>query len=129
LGKQTLGYLKSSKLKLHIIDISKETLGDSIWAELADNMNVAVGDLFSLKYADVDHDENSDFDADDWLKIVGKNPEVLQQPIVVNGDKVKQISRETEALEFFGVDSAGLEKTFGHEDPTTKPTSNGETFV
>jgi arsenate reductase len=130
LGKQALGYLKSSKLKLHVIDLSKETIGDSVWAELADNLNSSFGDMFSLKHLDVKNKhKDGDFDENDWLKIVGKNPSVLQKPILVNGNKVKQISRETEALEFFGVDSAGLKKTFGHENPTISPTSENETFV
>lgn len=69
------------------------------------------------------------FTTDDWLKIINKNPSLLQKPIAVNGDKIMLISHRSEILKFFGVDSAGLEKGFNHESSTISSTTKDEDFV
>jgi arsenate reductase len=130
LGKQVLGYIQGTQKKIESIDIVKENLGNAIWVELADKLNVPLGELFAKDTIDSSKTENSeDFDTDDWLKLVNKNPELLQRPIVVNGDKVMLISHRSEILQFFGVDSAGLEKTMSHESPTISSTTKDENFI
>ncbi len=130
LGKQVLGYLKGTKKDVETIDISKETIGDSLWIELAENLNVSLGELFQTSNVDSSKTgDTSDFETKDWLKLIGEYPELLNRPILVNGDIVKLISNRSQILQFFGVDSAGLEKTMAHEPPTTSSTTENENFI
>lgn len=130
LGKQVLGYLKGAKKDVETIDISKETLGDSLWIELAENLNVPLGELFQTSNVDSSKTgDTSDFETKDWLKLIGEYPELLNRPILVNGDTMKLISNRSQILQFFGVDSAGLEKTMAHEPPTTSSTTENENFI
>jgi len=130
LGKQVLGYIQGMDKKISVIDISKDKLGDTIWIELADNLGLSLGEILTIQDNQKDNFGNTeDFDTDDWLKIVNKNPELLQKPIAVNMDSVMLISSRSEILQFFGVDSAGLKKTFSHEDPTISSTTKDEDFI
>lgn len=63
------------------------------------------------------------------MKILQNNDQVLSHPIAINGKSTKQIANATDVLQFFGVDSAGLEKTMHTEDPTIKSTTNNEDFI
>ncbi|MFS4446529.1 arsenate reductase family protein [Maribacter sp. 2307UL18-2] len=130
MGKQVLGYVQGTKRKVQVIDIANETIGDTIWVELADNLNLSVGDLFSEEHPNKTNIGNTkDFSTDDWLKLINKNPELLQNPIAVNGERAMLITRRSEILEFFGVDSAGLEKKMANEPPTTSSTTEDEDFI
>lgn len=130
LGKQVLGYLKGAQKDVEVIDISKENIGDSIWIELAENLNVSLGELFQSSNLDSSKmGDTDDFDTKDWLNLIGEYPELLNRPISINGDTVKLISNRSEILQFFGVDSAGLEKTMAHEPPTTSSTTENENFI
>lgn len=130
LGKQVLGYVQGLKKKVEIIDISKEGLSDTIWVELRDNLDVPFDEIFTTQNEDLsDYGDKDSFSKTDWIKIINKRPELLQKPIAVNGDSVMLIAHRSEILKFFDVDSAGLEKTFGHEAPTTSSTTKGEKFV
>ena len=130
LGKQVLGYVQGTRKKVETIDIANEKIGDAIWVELAENLGVPFGEIFTAgQLKGSEKTEIEDFDTNDWLKIINKNPQVLQRPIAINGDKVIQISHRSEILKFFGVDSAGLEKKMGNEPPTTSSTTEDEDFV
>lgn len=127
LGKQILGFIQSVDEKVATVNINKEPLANTIWAELAENMNTPIAELFSVEESDIKNEV--DFNTDDWLKIINKKPGLLRKPIVVKGGKVVQIANQTEILKFFGVDSAGLEKGLNHESPTISSTTKGERFI
>lgn len=130
LGKQVLGYLKGAQKDVEAIDIAKEKIGDSIWIELAQNLNLTLGELFQSSNVDISKTGNTDdFDTKDWLKLLGEHPELLNRPILIHGKTVKLISNRSQILQFFGVDSAGLEKTMSHEPPTTSSTTENENFI
>lgn len=130
LGEQILGYLKGTKKKVETINISQENLGDTIWVELAQNLGLPFDEIFSTSHPDVpDFGISDDFDTKDWLKLIDENPMLLQRPIMVHGDTAKQLTTRSEILRFFGVDSAGLEKTMAHEPPTTSSTTEDESFI
>ncbi|RDK85208.1 arsenate reductase family protein [Marinirhabdus gelatinilytica] len=126
-GKHALAYLQGVKDKLNAIDISKTKISDTQWAELAKALGCKVGDLVDKRLVKVD--DTSNFGTNDWIKILQNNDEVLSHPIAIKGDKTRQIANGPDILKFFGVDSAGLEKTFHTEDPTIEKTTNGEGFV
>ena len=130
LGKKVLGYIDSLEDKCRIIDIVNDPIPDTAWTEIAEMASVSFDELFSIKQAEVNAtDSNTDFNTDDWLKVIKKNPEVLQKPIVIKGDSAKQVDSRSEALQYFGVDSAGLDKKMSDDLPTTSSTTENETFV
>jgi len=126
-GTHVLSYAQALEDKLLAIDIAKTKVPDTEWAELAEAMNCKVGDLIDKRM--VEADDTSEFSTDDWLKILQHNDKVLSYPIAINGNRTKQIENAPEVLRFFGVDSAGLEKTMHTEDPTIEKKTNGEHFI
>lgn len=126
-GKHVLAYLQGIDTALQAIDISKTKISDTQWVEIAEHLQCAVGDLIDKRK--VAQDETSDYGTNDWLKVLQNNDEVLSYPIAINGSQTKQIKNAPEVLQFFGVDSAGLEKTMHTEDPTIKKTTNGEDYI
>jgi len=73
--------------------------------------------------------KKNNLNTDDWLKMIKNNPDILQNPIVINGDRYMLISHRSDILKFFGVDSSGLEKGFNHESPQTSSITKDETFL
>lgn len=126
-GKHALGYLQGIKAKLNAIDISKTKISDTQWTEIAKSLECEVGDLVDKRK--VENKDTSDFGNDDWLKILQNNDAVLSHPIAIKGARTKQIVNGPDVLQFFGVDSAGLEKTMHTESPTIKKTTEGEDYV
>lgn len=130
MGKQTLGYVQATRDDLLAIDIAETKIGDTVWVSLADGLNKSLGDLFSTEHADSpDIADSSSFDTDDWLKLINKNPSLLQHPIAVNGKNFMQVTNPSEVLKFMDVDSAGLEKHNLGDEPTTSSTTNDESFI
>jgi arsenate reductase-like glutaredoxin family protein len=125
-GTHVLAYVQSIQEKLLTVDIAKTKVADTVWVELAHRLGVKVGDLIDKRM--VESHETSDFGTNDWLKILQNNNEVLSYPIAVNGDHIAQIKNAPDIMEFFGVDSAGLKKTFNSEPPVIKNTTKKERF-
>jgi len=123
-----LGYVQGANKKIEVIDITKEKISDSIWVEIAEKLNLPFEKIF--KTEPISTNKNKDnFSTDDWLKMIEKNPALLQKPIAINGDEIMLISHRSEILKFFDVDSAGLEKGFNHESPTISSTTKDENFI
>ncbi len=115
-GKHTYSYLQAIDKKIQAVNIDEVKVPGTQWVELAEELNCTVGDLIDKRVLKEVTDEEN-FDTDDWIKVLQNNPKLLTQPIAINGEKVAQIDNPTEILKFFGVDSAGIEKTFHTEDP------------
>jgi len=126
-GKHTLAYLQGIEEKLNAIDISKTKVSDTQWTEIAEALNCKVGDLIDKRLVEVE--DTSDFGTNDWLKILQNNDAVLSHPIAINGKSTKQITNGSDVLKFFGVDSAGIDKTMHTDNPSIHKTTNGENFV
>lgn len=127
LGKQVLGYIQGIDKKIEVIDICKKKLGDTIWVELSELLELPIQNLLAINHEDYENSDN--FDPNDWLKILNNKPELLQKPIAVLGEEARQIAHRSEILAFFGVDSAGIEKKQQGEDPTTSSTTDDEKFI
>jgi arsenate reductase len=125
LGKQILGYVQGTTKKIEVIDIAKENISDSIWVELAEELNLPFSKIFETHPIS----NKNNFSTDDWLKIINKNPTLLQKPIAINGDRIMLVSHQSEILKLFDVDSAGLEKGFNHEPTTISSTTKDEDFL
>ncbi len=129
MGKQSLGYAESSGDKVHTIDISKTKIGDTAWVSIADGVGKPLHQLLDKDLSELPDVNASDFDTDDWLKLLNKNPGMLQHPIAIKGKKYMQLVTPSEILRFFNVDSAGLEKQEEGRQTTTRPDSEEEKFV
>ena len=126
-GKHALAYLQGIKEKLNAIDISKTKVSDTMWVEIAAALNCKVGDLID-KHA-IHVEDTSDYGTTDWIKILHSQDQALAHPIAINGQKTAQIKNGSEVLMFFGVDSAGIQKTFHNDPPKIDKTTNGEGFI
>lgn len=129
LGKQTLGYVRAAGDKIQTVDVAKTALGNTAWVDIADGLNMSLGELLAGDHPDAISANKADFDTDDWLKLLKKNPDLLRKPIAINGKKYLQVDTPSEVLKFFGVDSAGLEKKSIGNPPTTQPKSDSDRFV
>ncbi|MGB7393477.1 MAG: hypothetical protein WA913_03690 [Pricia sp.] len=129
-GKKILGYVDGLEKPVRKIDISNQGLGHAVWVDIADKVGVSLGKLFSTEGSDSpDVGDADDFDTDDWLKLVEHNPDLLQNPIGIQGDRAEILTDRSAILEFYDVDSAGLKKTFHTEPPVTESQTENEKFV
>lgn len=129
LGKQTLGYVESAGDKIHTVDISKTKLGDTAWVSIAEGLNKPLSELFAKDLPDLPDVNASDFSTNDWLKLLQKNPSLLQKPIAINGDAYMQVETPSKILRFFDADSAGLEHRKSGDSPQTQPDKDKDSFV
>ena len=129
-GKHTLSYLTGMNGKYLDIDIAKTKISDTQWVEIADSLGVKVGDLVDKRELDISTESSSEFGTNDWLKIIQNNDFVISKPIVIKGKITKQIENPTEIMEFFEVDSAGLEQSPSNDtQPDIERTTNNENFI
>lgn len=127
-SNQLEAFLKSAKKDILSTDISKSNLADSQWAELLDQLNEPLDKLINLGAIE-DIDDASNFDIKDTIKILNKNPKAFKGAILIHDDRLKHTTNYTEVLEFFDVDSAGLDKTMHTDAPITKSQTKGDSFV
>ena len=129
-GTHTLSYLAGIDEKYLAIDLAKTKIGDTMWVEIAEALGVKVGDLVDKRELDIDSESTSDFGTNDWLKIIQNNDFVISRPIVIKGDRTMQIDNPTEILEFFEVDSAGLQQSpMDEKDLDIERTTEDEDFI
>lgn len=127
IAKQALGYVKSSEHKANVINISEAGLTGTQWSEIADLLGASIDQLVSKDHPDVDEFAKSATMSDDhWIKFIQNNPTAIQQPILIQGKRAKQIASPSEVLQFIGVDSAGLEKKNVGDSPSISSSTDGE---
>ncbi|MDW5287664.1 hypothetical protein [Formosa sp. PL04] len=112
-GKQTLAYANASDKKLLAIDISKTKITGTQWAEIASNLGVKIANLvdenhtnFIKNYGDKEVNLNSE----DWIKVLQKQPEVLNGCIVINGKESLIITNPSDIVKYLGTDSKGIKE-------------------
>lgn len=129
-GKWTLSYLQGIDKPYLAIDLAKTKVADTQWAEIASRLNVKIGDLVDKREMDMDVERTSELDDNDWLKVIQHNDSVISHPIVLMGKRIAQIINAPAIMEFFQVDSAGLEESpTGDKKPDIERTSEGEEFI
>jgi arsenate reductase-like glutaredoxin family protein len=130
LGRKVLGYVEGIDKGIRVIDVSKEDLGDTVWTEIIDLLDTSFAELLSTDHPKAPEVAvNGDFDTNGWLKILDKNPVLLQDPIAINGDHAKIVESRADILSFYEVDSAGLEQSPSSGAPDISSKTEGETFV
>jgi len=129
-GRHTLSYLTGMDGKFLDIDIAKTKVSDTQWVEIADSLGVKVGDLVDTRELDLKAASTAEFGTNDWLKIIQNNDFVISKPIVIKGKITKQIDNPPEIMEFFEVDSAGLEQSPSNDTPPDiERTTEKENFI
>lgn len=129
-GRHTLSYLTGMEEPYLAIDLAKTKVADTQWAEIAEALGVKIGDLVDKRELDLSSESAAEFSADDWLKIIQHNDSVISRPIAIKGTRTKQIDNPTEIMEFFEVDSAGLEQSPSNgADPDIERTTETENFI
>ncbi len=129
-GNHTLSYLTGIDEKYLAIDLAKTRVADTQWADIAEALGVKIGDLVDKRQLDISADSTSEFDADDWLKIIQNDDSVISRPIAIKGKRTKQIDNPPEIMEFFDVESAGLEQSPSNDTaPDIEKTTENENFI
>lgn len=129
-GRWTLSYLEGIDKPILTIDLAKTKVPDTQWVEIARRLNMTVGDLVDKREMDLNESDTSDFDETDWIKIIQKNDSVISKPIAIMGDRTAQIVNAPKIMEFFEVDSAGLEQSPMEGKPLDiERTTDDENFI
>lgn len=127
-GKQIEAFLKASEKSVLLTDITKTMPSDTQWHEMAERLNTSLKSFMDTKKIE-NFNEDTSYSEEDLVKILAQNPETLRGAILIEGEKTLHTTDYTKALRFFGVDSAGLEKTLHTKKPTTKSKTEGDTFI
>ncbi len=128
-GTHTLSYLTGIDKPYLAIDLAHTKVGDTMWVEIAESLKCKVGDLVDKRELDMDPESTMEFGTHDWLKIIQANDAVISRPIAIQGQRTMQISNPTEILEFFQVDSAGLDESPSEGKPDSERTNADENFI
>jgi len=130
LGRKVLGYVEGIDKEIRTVDISRDKLGDTVWTEISDLLGMNFGQFLATEHPEAPENvQNADFDTNGWLKILDKNPMLLQNPIAINGIRAKVVRSRADILSFYGVDSAGLEQSPSSGEPDISSRTKDETFV
>lgn len=127
-SNQLEAYLKSANKDILSTDITKSNLAGSQWAEILEQLEMPTASLIDLNALD-GIDDASNFDVKDTIKILNKNPKAFKGAILIHDERLKHTTNYTEALKFFDVDSAGLNKTMHTDEPVTKSQTKGDPFI
>lgn len=112
IGKKMLAYAQSSEKPVRAINIEKEKISDTIWLEIADILDKPLSELFSPDYAKkIGIDNLSDYNNEDLIKIINKNPFLLQHPIAINGKKANLIHDRFDFFRYFKKDGSNFNKS------------------
>ena len=112
IGKQCYGYVQASEKKVLGIDISKTKVTGTQWVELAENLNLKVKDLIDTNHADFNKiygDEKPNLESNDWLKVLEKNPKLVQFPILILGENYYRLKSGADFKKYLEPSSTGIE--------------------
>lgn len=107
IGKQIEAYVSASERKVLTIDISKTKVTGTQWTELAAGLGIEISDLINKEHPDFvqNYGEHVDLEAEDWLKVLDKHPEVLSTPVAIIGNRYVQLNSPSDFIKYFEPDS------------------------
>lgn len=111
--KEILAYTESAESKCHAVDISKTKVTGTVWTEVAELLKLPVEHLIDTSHSIFEnrYGKEKDLDADDTIKILQQDAEMLIFPILIKGEKAQFVKTYAEVMEFYEPDSIGIEKT------------------
>lgn len=99
-SRAALEYLDENGIQFEIIDIIKNPLSELEIRTLLRKLNLEVTEIIRKNdplYPQYSREAKTE---ENWVKILGKNPELLQRPILIKGP-VAMIGRPLENIRFF----------------------------
>ncbi|GAB4164163.1 MAG: hypothetical protein Tsb0033_25250 [Winogradskyella sp.] len=120
--------LKATEKSVHIINIKKTMPSDTIWHDIATRLDTTLKTFIDHSRIK-DFNNKADYSEESLVKILAQYPEALIGAIVMENDHIEHITRYTELLKFFNVDSSGLEKTMHSNPPTIERQTSDERFI
>lgn len=127
-SQQLEAFLESTEKDILLIDIAKTMPSDTLWHDMASQLDKSLGGFIDVNQLD-NFDKNGNYSEESWVKILAKNPKSLIGAILIEGDRIAHVENYMEALTFFDVDSAGLEKTMHTKAPTTTTQTEDDSFI
>lgn len=98
-AKETLAYAKAEGLVVQDIDILKTPLTGTQIVELASRLELEVKDLVNQEHPCYKSEfEPHELSTEDWIKMIRKNPEIMNQPIALRGDKTIMVSTPSDIM-------------------------------
>lgn len=93
IGKETLANATAEGLSIRNIDLAKESLTRTQWAEIADHTNVPVTDLINKEHPNYlsKFEKDVKLEREGALTLLEQNPDILQKPIAIKGNQFKII--------------------------------------
>lgn len=112
IGEQTYSYLNASFKDILAIDVTKTNVTGSQWKDIAEHLNVTIGNLIDKNHPEYTkvYDDTTHFDEHDWIKILDKSPEILVYPIVIIGEKFIQIKNPSDIEKKLEPNSKGIDE-------------------
>ncbi len=113
LGKQVNAYVNSAEKDVLGVDIIKTKVTAKQWSEIAEGLEKNISDLVDQNHPDFKlayGEESIDLEEKEWLRLLEKNPSVLQNPIAINGNHYMDLDSAAAFKKYIDADSAGLEK-------------------
>ncbi|MBR9846912.1 MAG: hypothetical protein GYB35_12775 [Algicola sp.] len=112
IGEQTYSYLNASFKDILAIDITKTNVTGSQWKDIAEHLDVNIGDLVDTDHPDFTktYGDTTNLDENGWIKILDNNPEVLVYPVVIIEDKYTQIKNPSDIEKKLEPNSKGIDE-------------------
>lgn len=113
IGKQCCAYVQASDKKVLRIDISKTRVTPTQWSEIAEGLGVQIETLIDKDHPDFKQKYGANFlemEANDWLKILEKNPKLVQYPILIFGEEFHQLKTGAAFKKYLEPDSADIKR-------------------
>lgn len=110
LSKQCLAVAEANKAQILPIDISKTKVSQTLWSEMANMLNLKIEDLMDKTHDVITDNFGKEPNLDDFdaLKIIDKNPEVINKPIAIRGDKIIQASHAYDLAKLQNLDTGKI---------------------
>ncbi|QJP35262.1 hypothetical protein F0365_13100 [Nonlabens sp. Ci31] len=108
--REIYAYAKAAGKELLAIDVSKDTIAGTVWTEIADVLQVNISDLLHTDHSSYENKYGKGHLIDDTgaIKTLQKDPEMLQYPLAIEGNKGIEVKLYNEMLKLFDVDTAAI---------------------
>lgn len=108
LGKKSMAAAEAADADLKRIDLRKEKVSATEWAEIANLLDVKVVELINQThpiFRELYGDQQVNLDAKDAIKILKKHPETLVHPIAIRGKQAIHVRVSTDLRKLINPDS------------------------
>jgi len=125
IGNKALAYINAVDKPKRIININEEAISKTIWLEISAILDKDLSDLFDVNEIK-SKISKEDLSVGDWLKMINNNPQLLQQPIVIDGADATILTQSEDVYQYFEATGNNLDKskeaikTANHKDSSNE---------